>query len=251
MSSQNDVEIESKWVKLGQRLLMIDLIKKDKMINYIYQLLSKAYEPEETNTLYNTDVVDDNSSMLVNILVPISVVLLMVALAILIVVIKRRKEQQRGNPAESDQSKAQASASNQSGEGIYSAAEEINQSSPQQMGVVGLSNKLEQGQSSHVSIINQSDVAYSTVEKIQRTKQTVEYHKTMVDNVLYGETGGESVDAQIKLLITPTSDGAETVVNVLYGETEGGSNDAQKNPPDVPPSDEAETVVNVLYGATA
>ncbi|XP_039255186.2 uncharacterized protein LOC120332050 [Styela clava] len=226
---------------------MIDLIKKDKMIDYIYQLLSKAYEPEETNTLYNTDVVDDNSSMLVNILVPMSVVLLLVALAILIVVIKRRKEQQRGNPAESDQSKAQAS--NQSGEGIYSAAEDINQSSPQQMGAVGLSNQLEQGQSNHLFILNQSDVAYSTVEKIRGTNQTVEYHKTMVNNVLYGETGGESVDS--KKNSPNASDEAKTVVNVLYGETGGGSDDAQKYPPNAPPSVEAETVVYVLYGATA
>nr|XP_039255191.1 uncharacterized protein LOC120332055 [Styela clava] len=172
-------------------------------------------EPEETTILYITDVANDNSSMLVNVLVPISIVLLLVALAILIVVLKRKKQKQSGNPAKSDQSNAVASSSNQSGGGIYSAAEDINL----QMSGASSSYQSQQGQSSHMSIINQSDVAYSTVEKIQGTKQTVEYHKTMVDNVLYGETGGGSVDAQKITPGAPPSDKAETVVNVLYGAT--------------------------------
>nr|XP_039254967.1 uncharacterized protein LOC120331867 [Styela clava] len=172
-------------------------------------------EPEETTMLYTTDVANDNSSMLVNVLVPISIVLLLVALAILIVVLKRKKQKQSGNPAKSDQSNAVASSSNQSGGGIYSAAEDINV----QMSVASSSCQSQQGQSNHVSSFNQSDVAYSTVENIQGTKQTVEYHKTMVDNVLYGETGGGSVDAQKKTPGAPPSDKAETVVNVLYGAT--------------------------------
>ncbi|XP_077969506.1 uncharacterized protein LOC144424255 [Styela clava] len=172
-------------------------------------------EPEETTILYTTDVANDNSSMLVNVLVPISIVLLLVALAILIVVLKRKKQKQSGNPAKSDQSNAVASSSNQSGGGIYSAAEDINL----QIGGASSSNQSQQGQSSHVSSFNPSDVAYSTVEKIQGTKQTVEYHKTMVDNVLYGETGGGNGDAQKKTPGAPPSDKAETVVNVLYGAT--------------------------------
>nr|XP_039254640.1 uncharacterized protein LOC120331607 isoform X2 [Styela clava] len=205
--------------------------------------------PDITMTSYFTGVTDANSSMLVNVVVPISVVLLLVALAILIVVVKR-KRQQSGNPSKSDQSKVQASSFNQSGGGIYSAAEDINQSSPQRMSGAGSSNQSEQGQSNHVSIINQSDVAYSTVEKIQGTKQTVEYHKTMVDNVLYGETGGGNGNAQKNSPDAPPSDEAETVVNVLYGETGGGNGDAQKNTPCAPSSNKAETVVNVLYGET-
>ncbi|XP_077969504.1 uncharacterized protein LOC144424253 [Styela clava] len=201
-------------------------------------------EPEETTILYTTDVANDASSMLVNVLVPISIVLLLVALAILIVVLKRllnisgglhrvlfgakfhdipikftgyhafissliyqlqyfifrKKQKQSGNPAKSNQSNAVASSSNQSGGGIYSAAEDINL----QMGGASPSYQSQQGQSSHVSSFNPSDVAYSTVEKIQGTKQTVEYHKTMVDNVLYGETGGGSVDAQKKTPDAPT-----------------------------------------------
>ncbi|XP_039255191.2 uncharacterized protein LOC120332055 [Styela clava] len=172
-------------------------------------------EPEETTILYTTDVANDNSSMLVNVLVPISIVLLLVALAILIVVLKRKKQKQSGNPAKSDQSNAVASSSDQSGGGIYSAAEDINL----QMGGASSSYQSQQGQSSHVSSFNPSDVAYSTVEKIQGTKKTVEYHKTMVDNVLYGETGGGSVNVQKKTPGAPPSDEAETVVNVLYGAT--------------------------------